>query len=515
MELGRILFFLDFPNALGGAANTLLRQAAVIKKYASDVLVTIPVNDEGSVIDEFENICKRYGLRYSFQKYSVSITAEVVDIVGILKNCNNMEKYIERYNPDIVHSAQINVCVEMVCRKLGIAHIMNVYQCTEHIFRLDYPDIFPRYHICDSRYYQKRWKKRLQLDSICIRNICEIVDVKKWKLQDPVLVCVGNLCERKNQLEVIKAVHLLLLDGVSVYIYFYGYDNSIYGEKCIKYIEENRIGDRVKIKGFVPAAEVEIAKCDALVCGSKSESFPNVIGEAMAGRTAVISTPVAGVPEILKNNENAYLCEGYKAEDIYLAIKVFYAQRGTQAQKDLVERAFQTYLKEFSPNAVANKLLDYYKFVFKDNFEKGRGFLHISNILSPYTQFISLFEENEKNFRRPLEMRSMIWLIPYIRNSLESKSYKELIIWGAGIYGADAMLFAKIYFPQLTIKCFIDKEKVGDYLGCPICRVENVNWENSLIWIAFVYGQLEAIKILSQMKLEYHKDFFFLAPMNL
>lgn len=198
-----------------------------------------------------------------------------------------------------------------------------------------------------------------------------------------------------------------------------------------------------------------------------------------------------------------------------MAIKVFYAQRGTQAQKDLVERAFQTYLKEFSPNAVANKLLDYYKFVFKDNFEKGRGFLHISNILSPYTQFISLFEENEKNFRRPLEMRSMIWLIPYIRNSLESKSYKELIIWGAGIYGADAMLFAKIYFPQLTIKCFIDKEKVGDYLGCPICRVENVNWENSLIWIAFVYGQLEAIKILSQMKLEYHKDFFFLAPMNL
>ncbi len=180
MKINKILYFLDFPNGFGGAANTLLKQAEMVREYISDVLITIPLDDNGFTIKEFEERCKQSKLRYTYQKYSVLFTTELVDVISLSEDYTRIEEYIEQYKPDIVHSTQINVCVEMACRKLGIPHVMNIYQCTEYMFQLKYPNIFPHYHICDSIYYLNRWKKRLDLDSVCIRNMCQKIEEKKW-----------------------------------------------------------------------------------------------------------------------------------------------------------------------------------------------------------------------------------------------------------------------------------------------------------------------------------------------
>ena len=53
-----------------------------------------------------------------------------------------------------------------------------------------------------------------------------------------------------------------------------------------------------------------------LICGSTIESYPNVISEAMAYGLIIISTPVAGVPEILEDRINGYLTEDYTIDAI-------------------------------------------------------------------------------------------------------------------------------------------------------------------------------------------------------
>ena len=54
-------------------------------------------------------------------------------------------------------------------------------------------------------------------------------------------------------------------------------------------------------------------------------------------------------------------------EDIYTEMKRFYIQRNTSLQKEIAEKAFQTYLSEFSAEAVEKKILSFYKYVKKDN----------------------------------------------------------------------------------------------------------------------------------------------------
>lgn len=514
-EIHRVLYFLDFPNAFGGAANTLIRQAAAMKNFVPDILITIPLDDKGFAIDEFEQRCRHFGLSYDFQKYSVSITSETVDVIGLMEDYTNIEKYIKNYNPDIVHSTQINTCVEMVCRRLKIPHIMNIYPCTEHIFKMEYMDIFPHYHICDSKYYQVRWKKRLQLDSICIRNICEEIRIVKQNSKIPKLICVGRVYEVKNQLEIIKAVHRLITEDIKIRMLLIGTTDTPYGQKCIDYVKKNHIDNWIEIRGVIPFAEMEIAKSDALICGSITESFPNVIGEAMAAKTVVISTPVGGVPEILKDDENAYICNGYKENDIYMSIRKYLNQRGTQKQKNLIENAFQTYKAEFSREAVEMKLYSYYKHVCEDTEIKNITDIQLKELLVPYIPLVKRFVAHKNSFQKACKMQNMIWLVPYIKKSIKNNPDKKLIIWGAGIYGTEAITFAKLYFPELKINGFLDREKQGEYLGYSVKKIEEIEWKNCLVWIAFLYGQMDAVKILLEMGLKYHKDFFFLAPVNL
>ena len=56
MKINKILYFLDFPNGFGGAANTLLKQAEMVREYISDVLITIPLDDNGFTIKELIEI---------------------------------------------------------------------------------------------------------------------------------------------------------------------------------------------------------------------------------------------------------------------------------------------------------------------------------------------------------------------------------------------------------------------------------------------------------------------------
>ncbi len=56
---------------------------------------------------------------------------------------------------------------------------------------------------------------------------------------------------------------------------------------------------------------------DILLCGSTRESYPNAISKALADGLAVISTPVAGVPDVIEDGINGYLSKGYSAEDIF------------------------------------------------------------------------------------------------------------------------------------------------------------------------------------------------------
>jgi colanic acid/amylovoran biosynthesis glycosyltransferase len=75
-------------------------------------------------------------------------------------------------------------------------------------------------------------------------------------------------------------------------------------------ITQYDLQEKVKITGWISSAEVRsiILSSQVLVLPSFAEGLPVVIMEAMSLRRPVISTYIAGIPELLQYGKNGWLC---------------------------------------------------------------------------------------------------------------------------------------------------------------------------------------------------------------
>lgn len=139
--------------------------------------------------------------------------------------------------------------------------------------------------------------------------------------QTPVFLAVGRLSPEKG--------HLILLDAFADVQKTCPQARLIFaGDGPMRPELENRITslkleDSVEITGWVDAARVEdeLARATALVQPSFIEGLPVVIMEAMAKRRPVISTYVAGIPELVIPGETGWLVPAGEVEPLASAMR--------------------------------------------------------------------------------------------------------------------------------------------------------------------------------------------------
>lgn len=128
------------------------------------------------------------------------------------------------------------------------------------------------------------------------------------------MVCVGRICEQKGQLLLIEAVKSLHEKGIELNLVLAG-DGEMRAE-VESLLAQYHLQDNVTITGWISSDEVRghILAAQVLVLPSFAEGLPVVIMEAMSLRRPVISTYVAGIPELVKHHENGWLCEAGNVE---------------------------------------------------------------------------------------------------------------------------------------------------------------------------------------------------------
>jgi glycosyltransferase involved in cell wall biosynthesis len=126
-------------------------------------------------------------------------------------------------------------------------------------------------------------------------------------LGPPRLICVGRLCEAKGQLLLIEAAALLADKGISFELVLAG--DGPMRQEIEQLVQECGLGERVRITGWISGNQVreEILAARALVLPSFAEGLPVVVMEAMALRRPVLSTYVAGIPELVRDGEEGWL----------------------------------------------------------------------------------------------------------------------------------------------------------------------------------------------------------------
>ncbi|MGB9091331.1 MAG: glycosyltransferase, partial [Pseudomonas farsensis] len=174
------------------------------------------------------------------------------------------------------------------------------------------------------------------------------------------LVCVGRLCEQKGQLLLLEAAHLLAQRGVRFELVLAG-DGELRGA-IEALVVRYGLQAQVRITGWVSGARVreELLGARALVLPSFAEGLPVVIMEAMALRRPVLTTYVAGIPELVQQGSNGWLFPAGCIESLAEAISDCLAQPVEVLQR-MGEAAHERVLQRHDIDTEAARLAEHFK----------------------------------------------------------------------------------------------------------------------------------------------------------
>lgn len=126
------------------------------------------------------------------------------------------------------------------------------------------------------------------------------------------VLLLGTVCERKGQIDLVEAVrYLSAQNAAKAKFLIVGDRASDYSEQLRRALQRVPYSRRSRIE-VIPEAEDAArfyAGADIFVCTSRVESFPRVILEALAAGLPIITTPVFGIAEQVRQDASALFYE--------------------------------------------------------------------------------------------------------------------------------------------------------------------------------------------------------------
>jgi colanic acid/amylovoran biosynthesis glycosyltransferase len=171
----------------------------------------------------------------------------------------------------------------------------------------------------------------------------------------PKIVCVGRLCEQKGQLLLLNAVSQLARRGQAFELVLAG-DGEMRGE-IERLIARNKLEKQVKITGWISSEQVRehLLSARALVLPSFAEGLPVVIMEALALKRPVLTTYVAGIPELVRHGESGWLFPAGDVEELTQALQELLNAPTDQLDR-MGEAGYQRVIERHSIDKEAAKL---------------------------------------------------------------------------------------------------------------------------------------------------------------
>ena len=165
--------------------------------------------------------------------------------------------------------------------------------------------------------------KKDTLDSFQIHNEIEVIhnfiNLKRFlKIEKPhfrklvaqdnerILIHISNFRKVKRAEDVIKMFNFLVREIPSKLLMV---GDGPERQKCEELCRDLKICDNVKFLGKQEAVEELFAISDLMILPSESESFGLAALEAMACQVPVVSSNAGGLPELIVEDENGYMCD--------------------------------------------------------------------------------------------------------------------------------------------------------------------------------------------------------------
>jgi len=172
-----------------------------------------------------------------------------------------------------------------------------------------------------SAHILKEWNFERYRDKILIghRHYIDFENfsiTKSFSHRDNIIGYVGRLSEEKGILNFITALPGILKENKNLKIFVIG-DGPLKDQVHAKLVQSD-IFTNVTLTGWVPHGELPfyLNELRVLVLPSDTEGLSNIMLEAMACGTPVLSTPVGAIPDFITDGETGFLMENNSPECI-------------------------------------------------------------------------------------------------------------------------------------------------------------------------------------------------------
>lgn len=299
------------------------------------ILSIVSGNPSGSlnIAIDISNYLKTQGYEVIdiFRKYNNTDLKGIIVIKDrwTLDYIISLGKFIRDTKPDLilVHGYSTHIWTKLALAYSGLKiKLIHVEHNTEKYtpFRRYLTQKLDKYtdkYICVSQGVANHLIKQ-GIDKTKVQVIYNGIDIEKFNLpKEPhdifTVGMVARFSKQKDQMTLIKAVEYLIKEKQeNIRLLLMGTGKT--KAKCQKYIQEHDLEKHIKImEGKFTDL---IVKTDLFVLATHYEGFGLVLCEAMAAHTPVIGTNVAGVNEVIINNNNGLLVKDNDILDLSQAI---------------------------------------------------------------------------------------------------------------------------------------------------------------------------------------------------
>jgi len=207
------------------------------------------------------------------------------------------------------------------------------------------------YRLIDNQYWDKIKVVHCGLEA----SFFELKKDKDDNTEQAQIICIGRLCEQKGQLLLIDALNVVNKRKINFNLKLIG-DGEMRGVIESK-IEKYKLTNHVTITGWMNSNQIkhEIQQSQFTVLPSFAEGLPVVIMESMSLEKPVISTYIAGIPELIENDVNGWMVPAGDTELLADAIqKALNKDRDTL--KEIGIKAREKAIKRHNIDIEAKKL---------------------------------------------------------------------------------------------------------------------------------------------------------------
>lgn len=177
-------------------------------------------------------------------------------------------------------------------------------------------------------------------------NKSNIIELKN---KVPRLLFLSNLIESKGVLVLLDSLKILKDKGYSFICDFVGGETKeIDARRFSEEVEKRGLNEIAIYQGRKYGGEKEgiLRKCDILTLPTSNDCFPLVLLEAMAYHIPLVSTPIGGIPDIIKNGGNGILSE--EKNPCALAEALESLIKDDNLRKRMGDEGYQSLIKKFT-----------------------------------------------------------------------------------------------------------------------------------------------------------------------